>query len=664
MGSDSIDNIITEKRVFQVQPPSGMQLEVKSLEDYRKLYQRSIEDPEGFWGEIAEGFSWTKKWTKVREYSWDEEIRVAWFQGGETNVCFNALDRHLKTQGDKTALLWEGNEPNEQRSFSYRELHGEVCRLANALKSIGVKKGDRVTIYLGMVPELAMSLLACARIGAVHNVVFGGFSSESLHERILDAQSKFFITADGLYRGSKTVALKECLDQALLACEKDGLKVQAGLVLKRTGQKVEMKSGRDHWWQDLVVQQSSECAVEAMKAEDPLFMLYTSGSTGKPKGVLHTTAGYMVYTATTFRYVFAYQAGDVFWCTADIGWVTGHSYLVYGPLLNGATSLMFEGIPTYPEPDRFWKMIERHRVAIFYTSPTAIRSLMREGDQWVEPRDFSSLKVLGSVGESINPETWVWYFEKIGKGRCPIVDTWWQTETGGVMVSALPFATPLKPGSAALPFFGVKAKVVREDGSQCNAMEGGFFVIEEPWPAMIRGVYRQPERVKETYFQKFPHLYLAGDGAHRDKDGYFWFLGRIDDVLKVSGHRLGTSELESAFVKHPQVVEAAVVGFPHPVKGQGIYAFLTLKGETQPSRQLRRELVQFIATEVGPIAKPDHILFTEALPKTRSGKIMRRILRKIAAGEVENLGDTTTLADPGVVQGLVEKSKEDEESDK
>ncbi len=625
------------------------------------MYQRSLKDPEGFWAEIAAGFEWFQKWNKVREYSWGKNIEVNWFKGAKTNLSLNALDRHLKTIPDKTALLWEGNEPGEVRKFSYRELHGEVCRLANALKSLGVKKGDRVAIYLGMVSELAMSLLACARIGAVHNVIFGGFSTESIKERVLDARAEYVITADGLFRGPKSISLKTNVDQAIQECRKAGHQVRACLILKRTGEQVDWTEGRDHWWHDLVPAQVNECAPEPMDAEDLLFMLYTSGSTGKPKGVLHTTAGYMVYAATTFKHVFAYQPEDIYWCTADIGWVTGHSYIVYGPLLNGATTLMFEGVPTYPKPDRFWEIIERHRVNIFYTAPTAIRALMREDDSWVTRHDLKSLKVLGTVGEPINPETWVWYFEKVGQGRCPVVDTWWQTETGGIMVTPLAFAMPLKPGSAALPFFGVKAKVVREDGSKCEPHEGGFFVIEEPWPAMIRGVYGQPDRVKETYFSKFPGLYFAGDGAHLDEDGYVWFLGRVDDVVNVSGHRLGTSELESAFVKHPSVVEAAVVGYPHPLKGQGLYAFLTLKDGIQPDRNLRRELIQHIANEIGAIAKPDHILFSDVLPKTRSGKIMRRILRKIAAGEVKNLGDTSTLADPAVVDKLVQSAVTEEQ---
>jgi acetyl-CoA synthetase len=532
-----------------------------------------------------------------------------------------------------------------------------VGRLANALKAMGVKKGDRVAIYMGMVPELAMALLACARVGAIHNVIFGGYSRESLRDRILDCKAEHLLTADGLFRGVKTVALKSVADEAMAACEKEGHSIKSCLVLKRTGQETAMKPGRDRWWLETVTKQNAACDPEVMDAEDPCFILYTSGSTGKPKGVLHTTGGYMVFTATTFKYLFAYQPGDIYWCTADIGWITGHSYLVYGPLLNGATSVMYEGIPNHPQPDRFWDMIERHRVNIFYTAPTAIRALMREPDSWVEKHDLKSLKVLGTVGEPINPKTWVWYFEKIGASRCPIVDTWWQTETGGILVSTFPGAMPMKPSASGVPFFGVQPDILGEDGKSVPPGQGGYFVIKGPWPSITRGVYGQPDRLRETYFSKFPKTYFSGDGARQDEDGYIWFFGRLDDVLKVSGHRLGTAELESALVKHPQLVEAAVVGYPHPIKGEGIYAFVTLKDLAQGDRNLRRELIQYIAKEIGPIAKPDHIQFAQALPKTRSGKIMRRILRKIAAGDTTDLGDTTTLADPGVVEQLLQGAK-------
>lgn len=657
MSETSIQNIFSDLRVFEVKSRGSKTPVLPDLEAYRRLYQASIEDPENFWAGMAETFAWFKKWDRVLRYRWDEQIEVAWFEGGQTNLSHNCLDRHLQDRGDKPALIWEGNQPGEVRKFTYRELHREVCRLANALKSLGIRRGDRVAIYMGMVPELAMALLACARLGAIHNVIFGGFSVESLKERILDCRAEFLLTCDGLFRGEKTVPLKAVADKALAACEAEGHKLVASLVLRRTGEDIEMVEGRDYEWSELIPLQEDSIAAEAMGAEDPLFILYTSGSTGKPKGVLHTTGGYMVQVATTFKYVFDYREEDVFWCTADVGWVTGHSYLVYGPLLNGATTVMFEGVPTYPAVDRFWETIDRHRVSIFYTAPTAIRSLMRSGEAPVNKHSLESLRVLGTVGEPINPEAWVWYFQTVGKGRCPVVDTWWQTETGAIMVSPMAGAMPLKPGSAAMPFFGVKPKILRENGQECGPNEGGLFVIEAPWPSMIRGVYGQPDRVKQTYFSKFPGKYFAGDGARCDPDGYYWFLGRMDDVLKVSGHRLGTAELESAFVKNPDVAETAVVGFPHPIKGEGIYAFITLKEGVQPSRGLRRELIQHIANEVGAIAKPDHIQFAPALPKTRSGKIMRRVLRKIASGEVDQLGDVSTLADPSVVQQLLEGAR-------
>jgi len=651
----SIENLLSEDRQFD---PSHAHALLASRREYESLHRRSIEAPESFWAEFAEDFFWFKKWERVLHCPDPRAFyRSTWFDGGQTNLCYNALDRHLPERAEKTALIWEGNEPSESKRYSYAELHREVCRLANALKALGVKKGDRVAIYLGMVPELAMSLLACARLGAIHNVIFGGFSAESLKERMMDCGARYALTADGLYRGGKTVALKPTMDQAIEACAQGGHRVEKCLVLRRTGQEISMEAGRDIEWAGFVAGQSEACEAEPLESETPLFLLYTSGSTGKPKGVMHATAGYMVYVAATFKYAFNYQEEDVFWCTADIGWVTGHSYAVYGPLLNGATTLLFEGVPNHPAPDRFWEVIDKHRVSIFYTAPTALRALMREGDAWVEKHQLTSLKLLGSVGEPINPEAWMWYYEVVGKEACPVIDTWWQTETGGIMVTCLPGAMPLKPGSAGLPFFGVKAKVIREDGSACEADEGGLFVIEQAWPAMIRGVWNQSERVKETYFSRFPGLYFAGDGARKDKDGYFWFLGRVDDVLNVSGHRIGTAELESAFVKHPSVAEAAVVGFPHEVKGQGIFAFVTLKNHAQETEEAKRELIQHISKEIGAIAKPDKIVLAPALPKTRSGKIMRRILRKIAEGELENLGDTSTLADPSVVEELVAKSK-------
>lgn len=653
--SSSIENVFQETRTFDV---SGKRCQphLKDMAEYREMHRRSLEDPEGFWSEIAQDFSWFQKWDRVMEYRWEDDIEVKWFQGAKTNLSFNCLDRHVESKGEEVAILWEGNDASEQRKITYRELFEEVGRVANVLKSLGVQKGDRVAIYMGMVPELAMTLLACARIGAIHNVIFGGFSAESLKDRIMDCSADYLITADGLYRGKKTVPLKTTADKAMASCQKEGHGIKACLVLKRTEEGVEMKEGRDHWWHDLVPKQATQCDPEPMDAEDPLFILYTSGSTGKPKGVMHSTAGYMVYVATTFKYIFSYRPGDIYWCTADIGWVTGHSYLVYGPLLNGATTMMFEGIPTHPNPGRFWETVARHKVNIFYTAPTAIRALMREGDQWLKDHDLSSLKVLGTVGEPINPESWIWYFEKVGQERCPIVDTYWQTETGGILVSTFPGAMTMKPSSAGVPFFGVNPAILDESGKEVEQGQGGYFTITQPWPAITRGVYGQPKRLKETYFSKFSGKYFSGDGAKCDEDGYYWFMGRLDDVLNVSGHRLGTAELESALVKHKEVIEAAVVGFPHDIKGQGIYAFVTLAEGKSGDRNLRRTLIQHLAEEVGPIAKPDHIQFTNNLPKTRSGKIMRRILRKIAAGE-SDFGDTTTLADPSVVESLLSGAK-------
>ncbi|HKX12074.1 MAG TPA: acetate--CoA ligase, partial [bacterium] len=531
--SSSIENVFHEERSFEPKPPEGLKLRFADLAAYRQAYEESIRDPEAFWQKMAEDFSWSKKWDRVLRCDWVNKFEVAWFEGAKTNLCANALDRHLKDKADKVALIWEGNKPGETRQFTFAELQREVSRLANALKALGVRRGDRVAVYMGMVPELAMTLLACARIGAIHNVIFGGFSVDSLKNRILDCQASFLVTADGLFRGEKTVALKPVADKALEACEAEGHKLIACLVLKRTGETVEMEDGRDYWWHEWVPRQDEHCEPEAMDAEDPLFILYTSGSTGKPKGVVHSTAGYMVQTATTFKYIFDYREQDVFWCTADIGWVTGHSYIVYGPWLNGATVLMFEGIPTYPGPDRFWDIIDRHKVTIFYTSPTAIRSLMRTGEEPVKKHSLETLRLLGSVGEPINPEAWVWYYQVIGKERCPIVDTWWQTETGAIMVSPIPYTMALKPGSAGLPFLGIKIEVLSEAGKPVKNGEGGLLAISSPWPSMIRGVWGQPERVMETYFSKFPGKYFAGDGVRFDEEGYAWFLGRMDDVLKV-----------------------------------------------------------------------------------------------------------------------------------
>ncbi len=625
---------------------------VKSMDEYREIYERSLKDPEGFWAEQAAIIEWFKKWDKVLDYDF-KEGKIQWFIGGKTNAAYNCLDRHLKDKGDKTALIWVGNEPGEEKKYTFKELYEEVNKFANALRKMGVKKGDRVSIYLPMIPELAISLLACARIGAIHSVVFGGFSADALRDRIVDATAKILITSDGSFRGKKKIPLKVNADKAV-----EGIDFfEKMIVVKRTGMDVEMKEGRDVWYEEITANESAEAPYEEMDAEDPLFILYTSGSTGKPKGVLHTNGGYMVYAAMTHKYVFDVHDDDVYWCTADIGWVTGHSYIVYGPLANGATTIMFEGIPSYPAPDRFWEIVEKYKVTIFYTAPTAIRALMKEGDEWVKKHDLSSLRVLGSVGEPINPEAWLWYYKNVGKEQCPIVDTWWQTETGGILITPLPGATPMKPGSAASPFFGVEPGIMDDKGNELegNGVEGAL-VMKRPWPGMARTVYGDHKRFIETYFSMYPGMYFTGDGANRDKDGYYWITGRIDDVINVSGHRLGTAEIESALVAHPAVAEAAVVGFPHELKGWGIYAYVILKNDYEPSDELKKELTKHVRAEIGPIATPDKIQFTEGLPKTRSGKIMRRILRKIASGITDKsaLGDTSTLADPAVVDALIE----------
>ncbi len=589
-------------------------------------------------------------WDAVEEYDLGDNFFIRYFRGAKLNASFNCLDRHLKGwRRNKAALIWQGEPYEESRTYTYLQLHREVCKFANVLKSRGVKKGDRVTIYLPMIPELAISLLACARIGAVHSVVFGGFSAEALRDRILDSGAKIVITSNFGYRAGRLIPIKENADNAMNCCSG----VTSCIVVKRVDHACAMNKSRDLWWHEQMDTASAVCEPEQMDAEDPLFILYTSGSTGKPKGVLHTTGGYLVYATTTFKYIFDYRDEDVFWCTADVGWVTGHSYLVYGPLAAGATSLMFEGVPNYPAPDRFWEVIEKYRVNIFYTAPTAIRSMMKDGDKWPLSRDLSSLRLLGSVGEPINPEAWMWYYKIIGKEKTPIVDTWWQTETGGILISPLPGCVPLKPGSATLPFFGVNAKVIRQDGSEAGLNEGGYLVITRPWPGIMRGVYGDPEKLKNTYFVQYPDCYFTADGARRDEDGYFWLMGRVDDVINISGHRLGTAEVESSLVAHPKVAEAAVVGFPHDIKGEGIYAYVTLKEEVTVTDDLKSELVAIVRKEIGPIASPDVIHFTNSLPKTRSGKILRRILRKIAAGDFDHLGDTTTLADPAIIQGLI-----------
>ncbi|NLI83508.1 MAG: acetate--CoA ligase [Deltaproteobacteria bacterium] len=617
---------------------------------YLEMYARSVRDPEGFWGEQAERITWFRPWTKVKEGSFEGDVRVKWFTDGKLNVSYNCLDRHLGQRGGQTAIIWEGDEPSVSRHITYRELHREVCKFANVLKSMGLKKGDRATIYLPMIPELAVAMLACTRIGVIHSVVFAGFSPESLAGRIQDCQGSVVITADEGVRGGKRIPLKVNTDEALEKCPD----VDKVIVVRHTGGDVPWKAGRDRDWSELMEKAADECPPEEMDAEDPLFILYTSGSTGKPKGVLHTTGGYLVYTSLTHQYVFDYHDGDIYWCTADIGWVTGHSYIVYGPLANGATSVMFEGIPNYPDWSRFWNVVDKHGVNIFYTAPTAIRAIMRQGEEPVKKTSRKSLRLLGTVGEPINPEAWLWYHQVVGEGRCPIVDTWWQTETGGILITPLPGATALKPGSATRPFFGVQPAIIDSDGAFLEGPATGYLVMTDSWPGMLRTVYGDHGRFKQTYFSSYPGLYFTGDGARRDEDGYYWITGRVDDVINVSGHRLGTAEVESALVAHHAVAEAAVVGFPHDIKGQGIYAYVTLKANMEPTEELRRELIQWVRKEIGPIASPDYIQWAAGLPKTRSGKIMRRILRKIAANDIGNLGDTTTLAEPAVVDDLLQ----------
>jgi acetyl-CoA synthetase len=629
---------------------------VKTMDEYKEMYNHSIENPDEFWAHMADQFYWEKRWDKVRDYNFSISkgpIHIEWFKGGKTNISYNCLDRHLKDRGDQTALIWEGNAVGEDLEISYRQLHEMVCQFANALKAKGVQKGDRVAIYMPMIPELAVAMLACARIGAIHSIVFGGFSAEALSDRILDSLCKVLVTTDGVMRGPKAIPLKGNADMALSLCAQKGHAVDCCFVVKRTGSDVEMKQGRDVFWHDEVVKQSKECPVEWMDAEDPLFILYTSGSTGKPKGVQHNVGGYMVYTGVTFKYVFDYHDNDIFWCTADIGWVTGHSYIVYGPLSQGATSIMFEGVPNYPDPGRFWATVDKWKVNQFYTAPTAIRALMAQGEEWVEKYDLSSLRLLGSVGEPINPEAWKWYFKHVGKERCPIVDTWWQTETGGIMITALPYAIDQKPGSATLPFFSVNPVLLSEKGEPMEGACDGILALKEPWPGQMRTVYNNHDRFEKVYFQMFDGYYFAGDGCRRDEDGYYWITGRVDDVINVSGHRMGTAEVESALVSHIDVAEAAVIGYPHDIKGQGIYAFVTLRVSTNPGDDLLAELKQHVRKEIGPIATPDIIHFSPCLPKTRSGKIMRRILRKIAADEFDSLGDISTLADPEVVGSLI-----------
>ena len=619
---------------------------------YEEMYRRSIEDPEGFWGEQGKRIHWIEPYTRVKDVSYGPgDVHIRWFYDGTLNASANCLDRHLSARGEQTAIIWEGDDPANSKRITYNELHREVCKFANVLKAQGAKKGDRVTIYLPMIPEIAVAVLACARIGAVHSVIFGGFSPDSIAGRIQDCDSNIVVTADEGVRGGRLIPLKGNVDKALESCPS----IEKCIVVRHTGGETGWEDGRDVWYHEAMEGASEDCPAEAMGAEDPLFILYTSGSTGKPKGVLHTTGGYMVYASMTHEYVFDYRDGDVYWCTADVGWITGHSYIIYGPLANGATTLMFEGLPNYPDASRFWQVCDKHKVNSFYTAPTAIRALMREGDGPVTATDRSSLRLLGSVGEPINPEAWLWYYNVVGGGRCPIVDTWWQTETGGILITPLPGATPLKPGSATRPFFGVRPEVVDADGNTLDGACTGNLCIADSWPGQMRTVFRDHKRFVETYFSTYPGRYFTGDGCRRDEDGYYWITGRVDDVLNVSGHRLGTAEIESALVAHGKVAEAAVVGYPHDIKGQGIYAYVTLVLGEDPTDELRRELVLWVRKEIGPIATPDLIQWAPGLPKTRSGKIMRRILRKIAANEQDQLGDTTTLADPAVVDDLVEQ---------
>ncbi len=620
-------------------------------ETYQAMYAESIADPESFWNKHGKRIDWIKPYTKIKNTKYSkEDVSIKWYEDGTLNACWNCVDRHLEEYGDQIAIIWEGDEPDQSANITYKQLHEEVCQFANTLKANGVRKGDRVTIYMPMIPEAAYAMLACARIGAVHSVVFGGFSPEALAGRILDCESTCVITADEGVRGGKKIPLKANTDEALAQCPD----VSAVVVVKRTGGDITMTAGRDVWYHEEKTKVSSDCPAEEMSAEDPLFILYTSGSTGKPKGVLHTTGGYMVYASMTHEYVFDYKPGEVYWCSADVGWVTGHTYIVYGPLSNRATTVMFEGVPNYPDSSRFWQACDKHQVNIFYTAPTALRALMREGDAPVKSASRKSIRLLGSVGEPINPEAWLWYYNVVGDGRCPIVDTWWQTETGGALITPLPGATALKPGSATRPFFGIKPVLMDTDGKVLEGATSGNLCLEDSWPGQMRTVYGDHQRFIDTYFVQYPGTYFTGDGCRRDKDGYYWITGRVDDVLNVSGHRLGTAEIESALVAHPDVAEAAVVGYPHDIKGQGIYCYITLNAGLTGDDDLKKTLVQWVRKEIGPVAAPDLLQFAPGLPKTRSGKIMRRILRKIAEDDFSNLGDTSTLADPGVVEDLID----------
>jgi len=617
-------------------------------ETYQRMYEDSTKNPEKFWAEQANSLDWIKKWDTVKNTSFEGDIHIRWFEGAELNVCYNCIDRHLKKRGKQTAMIWEGDDPNESKKITYNQLYKEVCRFANVLKKLEVKKGDTVTIYMPMIPEAAYAMLACTRIGAVHSVVFGGFSPEALKGRIDNCNSNIVITADEGRRGGKAIPLKSNTDKAL-----DGTEGIKTLVIKNTGGSIEWNNKNDFWYHEVSSTVSDDCPAETMGAEDPLFVLYTSGSTGKPKGILHTTAGYLLYASITHKYIFDYQDGDIYWCTADVGWVTGHSYIIYGPLANGATTLMFEGVPNYPDNSRFWQVVDKHKVNIFYTAPTAIRALMAYGEEPVVKTSRKTLRVLGSVGEPINPEAWLWYYNMVGEQNCPIVDTWWQTETGGIIITPLPYATDLKPGSATLPFFGIKPVIVDNEGKELEGEAEGNLCIGDSWPGQFRSVYGDHKRFIEAYFSQFKGKYFSGDGCRRYRDGYYWITGRVDDVLNVSGHRLGTAEIESALVAHKKVAEAAVVGYPHQIKGQGIYAYVTLNDNIEPSEELKNELIQWVRKEIGAFAKPDFLQFTPGLPKTRSGKIMRRILRKIAENNYSDLGDISTLLNPEVVEFLI-----------
>jgi acetyl-CoA synthetase len=623
-------------------------------EGYLKMYKQSVENPEKFWGKHGKRIDWFKPYTKVKNTSFTGNVSIKWYEDGITNVCYNCVDRHLKKRGDQTAIIWEGDNPFDDKTITYNELYEQVCRLSNVMKANGVKKGDRVTIYMPMIPEAAYAMLACARIGAVHSIVFGGFSPDALAGRIVDCESTFVVTADEGLRSGKPIPLKANTDKAIEIAATGGVEVKKVLVVRRTGGKIGWVDGRDVWYQSAMNAAKPACPPAKMKAEDPLFILYTSGSTGQPKGVLHTTGGYLVWASMTHEYVFDYHEGDVYWCTADVGWVTGHSYIVYGPLANGATTLMFEGVPTYPDAGRFWDVCDKHKVNIFYTAPTAIRALMGAGDDYVNRASLTDLRVLGSVGEPINPEAWEWYFNIVGKKKCPVVDTWWQTETGGIMITPLPGATDLKPGSATRPFFGVQPQLVDNDGNVLDGAADGNLCLTDSWPGQMRTVYGDHKRFILTYFSHYKGKYFTGDGCRRDEDGYYWITGRVDDVINVSGHRMGTAEVESALVAHDAVSESAVVGYPHHIKGQGIYCYVTLMAGMEPSDDLKKQLVAHVRTEIGPIASPDKIQFSPGLPKTRSGKIMRRILRKIAEDDFATLGDTSTLAEPAVVDDLIE----------